>query len=76
MFFAYKDRKQIACLIVETYHQLSSAIILDDNPATAKELREKLTAFMTDSVGKKLKVKELSNSLTIKLTIFSANLML
>ena len=29
--------KQIACLILETYHQLSSGIILDDNPATAKE---------------------------------------
>ena len=58
MFFAYKDRKQISPLIIETYHRLSSALILDDNPATA-ELWEKTTAFMTDSVNKNLKVEEL-----------------
>lgn len=52
IFFAYEDRKQITRLIVETYHRLSSALILDDNPATAKELWDKTTAFTTDSVSK------------------------
>ena len=58
MFFAYEDRKQISPLIIETYHRISSALILDDNLATA-ELWEKTTAFMTDSVNKNLKVEEL-----------------
>ena len=59
MFFACEDRKQIAHLIVETYNQLSLALILDENPAIAKKLWEKTTAFMIDSVGKSLKVEEL-----------------
>ena len=58
MFFAYEDRKQISPLIIETYHRISSALILDDNLATA-ELWEKTTAFMTESVNKNLKVEEL-----------------
>ena len=59
MFFAYEDRKQIARLIVETYRQLSSALILDKNPATPKELWEATTTFMTDSVRENLKVEQL-----------------
>ena len=59
MFFAYEDRKQIACLITEAYHQLSSALTLHDNPATAKEIWEKSTALITDLVSKNLNVEEL-----------------
>ena len=59
MFFAYEDRKQIAHLIIETYHQLSSALTLHDIPATAKEMWEKSIALKNDLVSRNLKVEEL-----------------
>ena len=56
IFFAYEDREQIIRLITETYNRLSLTLSMDDVPATAKELWEKTTAIMTDSVSKNLKV--------------------
>ena len=58
IYFAYEDRDQIVRLILETYHQLSSTLIMDERPVTAKELWENTTAFMTDSVSKNLKVED------------------
>ena len=54
--FAFEDRLQITKLIVETFHRLSAASITQ---ATAKDLWEKVTAFMSDSVTKNLHVPEL-----------------
>lgn len=58
IFFAYEDRDQIIRLITETYNRLSLTLSMDDFPATAKELWEKITAIMIDSVSKNLKVED------------------
>ena len=57
LFFAFEDRNQIVRLIVETYNRLS-ATILSETSGTAKDLWEKTTAIMTDSVSKNLKIED------------------
>ena len=51
LFFASEDRLQITNLIVETFRRLSVASI---TPATAKQLWEKVDAFMSDAATKNL----------------------
>lgn len=55
IFFAYEDRTQIARLIVETFKRLSVA---GGNVCSAKELWEKIYAFMSDAVTKNLHVED------------------
>ena len=57
LFFAYEDRAQIIRLIVETYQRLAATLNSQEKPAAAKDLWEKTTAFMTDSVSKNLKIE-------------------
>ena len=54
--FAFEDRNQIAKLILETLSRLSAAT---GGRATARDLWEQITAFMTDAVSKNLKVEAL-----------------
>ena len=58
LFFAYEDRAQIVRLIVETYSRLSATITNEFSSATPRNLWEKTTALMTDSVEKNLKISE------------------
>ena len=66
LFFAYEDWAQIVCLLVQTYKRLamcitSSSSSVDDTPvnnAIAKELWEKTTVIMTDSVERNLKIED------------------
>ena len=63
LFFAYEDRSQIVLLLAETYRRLavcitftlSADISVSD---VAKQLWEKTTVIMTDSVEKNLKIED------------------
>ena len=60
IFFAYEDRENIACLVIETYNRLAiAASISTAEGVTAVMLWEKTTSFMTDSATKNLYVNEL-----------------
>ena len=56
LFFACEDRENIVRLIVETYTRL--ALSLSDIEVSAKDLWEKTTAIMTNSVSKNLKIED------------------
>ena len=56
LFFAYEDREQIVCLIVETLQRLSVAT--NNSDVSAVHLWERIDALMTDAVSKNLKVGE------------------
>ena len=58
LFFAYEDRAQIIRLLVETFQRLSATIKQECPLGTAKSLWEKITAIMTDSVEKNLRIEE------------------
>ena len=51
-----KKRQNIPRLIVETYRQLT--LSLSDIEVSTKDLWEKTTAIMTDSVSKNLKIED------------------
>ena len=50
LFFAYEDRENIVRLIVETYERLALTLSVDEEVVTPRELWEKTTAIMIDSV--------------------------
>ena len=56
LFFACKDRENIVRLIIEIHTQL--ALSLSDIEVSAKDLWEKTTAIMTNSVSKNLKIED------------------
>ena len=58
LFFAYEDRENIVRLIVETYERLALTLSVDEEVVTPRELWEKTTAIMTDSVNKNLKKED------------------
>ena len=58
LFFAYEDRENIVRLIVEIYIRLALTITSIDQAASAKDLWEKTTAIMTDSVSTNLKIED------------------
>ena len=58
LFFAYEDRKNMVRLIVEIYIRLALTITSIDQAASAKDLWEKTTAIMTDSVSTNLKIED------------------
>ena len=58
LFFAYEDRQYIVRLIVETYERLALTLSVDEEVVTPRELWEKTTAIMTDSVSKNLKEED------------------
>ena len=58
LFFAYEDRKNIVRLIVEIYIRLALTITSVDQAASAKDLWEKTTEIMTDSVSTNLKIED------------------
>ena len=58
LFFAYEDRENIVRLIVETYIRLALTITSTNQAVSAKDLWEKITAIMTNSVTKNLKIED------------------
>ena len=58
LFFAYEDRVNIFRLIVETYISLALTITSTDQAVSVKDLWEKATAIMTNSVSKNLKIED------------------
>lgn len=59
IYFAYEDREQIVCLLVETLHRLSvAASVKLGYEISSKQLWEKITSIMTDSVTKNLDIEK------------------
>ena len=58
LFFAFEDRAQIVKLLVETYECLALLVDSNQGSATAKDLWEKISIIMTDSVEKNLHIEK------------------
>ena len=60
LFFAFEDRAQIVRLLAETYKRLAICVTSKsvDTPVAAKDLWEKTSVIMTDSVEKNLKIED------------------
>ena len=58
LFFAFEDRAQIVKLLAETYERLALLVDSNQGSATAKDLWEKTSIIMTDSVEKNLHIEK------------------
>ena len=58
LFYAFEDRAQIVKLLVETYEHLALLVDSNQRSATAKDLWEKTSIIMTDSVEKNLHIEK------------------
>ena len=58
LFYAFEDKAQIVKLLVETYKHLALLVDSNQRSATAKDLWEKTSIIMTDSVEKNLHIEK------------------
>ena len=58
LFFAFEDRAQIVKLLVETCEHLALLVDSNQESATAKNLWEKTSIIMTDSLEKNLHIEK------------------
>ena len=58
LFYAFEDKAQIVKLLVETYEHLALLVESNHRSATAKDLWEKTSIIMTDSVEKNLHIEK------------------
>ena len=58
LFYALEDKAQIVKLLVETYKHLALLVDSNQRSATAKDLWEKTSIIMTDSVEKNIHIEK------------------